>query len=60
MSPGYDRDWRAICEEVLREKNSDHINALLEELLEALEERARALDKVRPIRPAQSYQKRND
>ncbi|MGC2196542.1 MAG: hypothetical protein WA628_17850 [Terriglobales bacterium] len=49
MSPGNDRDWRAICEEVLREKNRDHIDALLEELLEALEERARARDKMRSV-----------
>jgi hypothetical protein len=40
MSPGRDRDWRAICEEVLRETERDRIEVLLVELLEALEERA--------------------
>lgn len=35
------RDWRIICEEVVQEKDSVRLNALLEELLEALEERER-------------------
>ena len=34
------RDWREICVEVLREKQSNRLNELLEELLEALEDRA--------------------
>jgi len=34
------RDWRKICEEVLRENNPDKVNVLLAELLDALEERA--------------------
>ena len=36
------RDWREICVEVLQEKNTERVSALLEELLEALEERAAA------------------
>lgn len=35
------RDWREICDEVLREKQTNRVNELLEELLEALEDRAR-------------------
>lgn len=35
------RDWRIICEEVVQETDSARLNALLEELLEALEERER-------------------
>jgi hypothetical protein len=41
MSRGNQRDWREICEEVLSEKNSDRLSALLNELLEALEARDR-------------------
>ncbi len=42
MSPETDQDWRAICEQVLRETDRDRIDVLLEELLEALEVRAQA------------------
>jgi hypothetical protein len=35
------RDWREICEEVLTEKDQDRLNALLQELLEALDDRER-------------------
>ena len=42
------RDWREICEDVIHEKDSARLNELLEELLEALEQRARTLQK-RPI-----------
>jgi hypothetical protein len=35
-----ERNWRQICEEVLREHDPDKVNALLAELLDALEERA--------------------
>jgi hypothetical protein len=40
MSPANGRDWREICEEVLRTKDPKQFDALLEELLEALEARA--------------------
>jgi hypothetical protein len=43
------KDWRKICEQVLREKNPDRVAALLEELLEALEERARTRAKIHPV-----------
>jgi hypothetical protein len=36
---GGTRDWREICEDVVRESSSERINALLEELLNSLEER---------------------
>jgi hypothetical protein len=43
MRRGDQRDWRDICEEVLLERaDTDRVNALLEELLEALEEWAQA------------------
>jgi hypothetical protein len=41
------RDWREICEEVLRTKDDKQLNALLEELLEALDARARNREKLR-------------
>jgi len=41
MSQDKPKNWREICEAVLREKDQDKINALLEELLESLDERAR-------------------
>jgi hypothetical protein len=31
------RDWREICKEVLQESSQERLNALLEELLDALE-----------------------
>lgn len=37
---GKPRDWREICMEVLQEPSSERANDLLEELLEALEERS--------------------
>ena len=37
------RDWREICEDVVREKDSTRLNGLLQELLEALEERTRKM-----------------
>jgi hypothetical protein len=43
MRRGDRRDWREICEEVLLERaDTERVNALLEELLEALEEWAEA------------------
>lgn len=36
---GETRDWREICEDVVRESSSERVNALLEELLDALENR---------------------
>ena len=42
MTAGNSRGWREICEEVLREKRTERVNALLEELLDVLEERERA------------------
>ena len=40
MMPGNRRNWRQICEDVLREHDPDKVNALLAELLDALEDRA--------------------
>ena len=42
MNQGKRRDWREICEEVLTERDQDRLNVLLQELLDALEERERA------------------
>ena len=39
MMERMERDWRQICAEVLREKDRDKLNALLEELLLALDTR---------------------
>jgi hypothetical protein len=47
MGPVNRRDWREICEEVLRTKDAKQLNALLEELLEALDARARNREKLR-------------
>jgi hypothetical protein len=33
------RTWREICQEVLKEKDEDRLNALLQELLDALDKR---------------------
>jgi hypothetical protein len=38
MNPSNRRSWREICEDVLREKDPERVNTLLEELLEVLEE----------------------
>jgi hypothetical protein len=40
MSSRRRRDWREICEDVLKETSPDRTNLLLEELLQVLEERA--------------------
>lgn len=40
MSDSNRRDWREICYDVLREKRAERVDELLEELLDALEERA--------------------
>jgi len=37
---GNRRDWRETCRDVLSTRDPMHVNSLLEELLEALEERA--------------------
>jgi hypothetical protein len=42
MSTGNRREWREICEEIVRERDTDRSNALMEELLEVLDARARA------------------
>jgi len=42
MSTGNRRDWREICEEIVREGDTDRSNALMEELLEVLDARVRA------------------
>ena len=47
MCPANRRHWREICEEVLRTSDPNHMNALLEELLEALEERAQNPKRMR-------------
>jgi hypothetical protein len=39
---GKPRDWREICKEVLQVTSSERVNDLLEELLEALEQRSTA------------------
>jgi hypothetical protein len=39
MSRGNLRDWRAICEEVLQEQRPERVEALLHELLQALDRR---------------------
>ena len=44
MNQGNRRGWREICAEVLKEKDQDRLNALLQELLDALEERERMHD----------------
>ena len=36
------RNWRELCEQVVHERNPEKLDALLKELLEALEERAHA------------------
>ena len=45
MMPGNRRNWRQICEEVLREHDPDKVNLLLTELLDALEDRAATASK---------------
>jgi len=42
MSTGNRREWREICEEIVREGDTDRSNALMEELLEVLDARVRA------------------
>ena len=42
MSTGNRRNWREVCEEIVRERDTDRSNALMEELLEVLDARARA------------------
>jgi hypothetical protein len=44
------RDWREICEEVLKEKNSERIDDLLDELLDVLERRSRHGGPGHPMR----------
>jgi hypothetical protein len=44
MSQSNPRDWREICEEVLRTKDEDKVIALLDELLRALDERDQKRD----------------
>ncbi len=46
MSQEKRKNWRDICEAVLREKDRDKVNALLEELLDSLDERARTPKRV--------------
>jgi len=48
MSQGNPRGWREICEEVLRTKDEDKVNALLDELLRALDERDQKRDSPNP------------
>ena len=40
--PKETRNWRELCEQVLHERNPEKLDALLIELLEALEHRARS------------------
>jgi hypothetical protein len=44
MTAGKQRDWRKICEEVLKERKTEKVNTLLEELVQALDRRAREGD----------------
>ena len=41
MSESTRRDWRELCEEILKSKDTECVDDLLEELLDVLEERAR-------------------
>ena len=41
MSQSTRRDWRELCEEILKSKDTDCVDDLLEELLNVLEERTR-------------------
>jgi hypothetical protein len=41
MSHSTRRDWRELCEEILKAKDTECVDDLLEELLDVLEERAR-------------------
>jgi len=55
------RDWRKICEEVLRENDPDKVNVLLAELLDALEERAiRSSKDVQNSKGTQEFRSRNN
>lgn len=55
------RDWRKICEEVLRENDRDKVNVLLAELLDALEERAiRSSKDVPNSKGTQEFRSRDD
>jgi len=40
MSQSNRRDWRELCEEILKSKDTDCLDDLLKELLDVLEERA--------------------
>jgi hypothetical protein len=51
MTQGNRRDWREICEEVLRERSPERVSRLLEELLDVLE--TRVARRVRPSNPTE-------
>ncbi len=40
MSQSNRRDWRELCEEILKSKDTDCVDDLLKELLDVLDERA--------------------
>ena len=40
MNADKQRSWREICEELLKEKQTEKVDALLEELAQALDRRA--------------------
>lgn len=41
MSQSTRRDWRELCEEILKSKDTECVDDLLEELLDVLEDHAR-------------------
>lgn len=51
MNAGEHRDWREICEEVLKEKKKEKVETLLEELTQALDRRAREREVNTPTKP---------
>jgi hypothetical protein len=53
MSPGT-RDWRKICEELLRERDAERSAVLMEELLAVLDARVEKHDEQPPssLRPS--------
>jgi len=51
MNAGNHRDWREICEEVLKEKKKEKMETLLSELAQALDRRARDGDPDTRMKP---------
>lgn len=51
LNAGKERIWREICEEVLKERETEKVDALLEDLAQALDRRAREHDQREGTRP---------